>query len=283
TRPARSSQSEDRISRQDTKTVKRRKARRRAKSAAIFAQEPSLLHGFEDEVIVEQRSKGANNILPDLLISSNVTKSTPANRIYFENKKTFSSVNKSTIDKDALRFATSAQLPYDVSYQQQSAEMLKRYTVQVAKQTHTFLQRLFLFIHGINAGYAFWIIDPVKFNRTVFFQSLSLQNSAVAILFYSVAMIVNLYMMQTDDYLRMTQYSNQTTIEDTVLTDVLIPTWKRLNAVRAAFIMIAWLVVTFHVKNDRLSTLIKNTEEKAFYEELRIEQNTAPMITGTNA
>jgi hypothetical protein len=59
--------------------------------------------------------------------------------------------------------------------------------------------------------------------------------------------------------------------------------WKRLTAVRAAFIVAGWLVVSMHVKNDRLSTMIKNTEEKAFYEELKIEQNTVPIIAGTTS
>jgi hypothetical protein len=43
------------------------------------------------------------------------------------------------------------------TFQQQTAEALKRYTVQVAKQTHIGLQRIFLFIHGINSGYALWV------------------------------------------------------------------------------------------------------------------------------
>ncbi len=34
---------------------------------------------------------------------------------------------------------------------------MKRYTVHVAKQTHAVLQKFFLFIHGINAGYALWV------------------------------------------------------------------------------------------------------------------------------
>ena len=47
----------------------------------------------------------------------------------------------------------------------------------------------------------------MKFNRAVLLQSITAQNSAVAFLFYAVAMIVNLVMMQTEDYLRMTQYA----------------------------------------------------------------------------
>lgn len=43
------------------------------------------------------------------------------------------------------------------TFQQQTAEVLKRYTVQVAKQTHAAFQKLFLFIHGINSGYALWV------------------------------------------------------------------------------------------------------------------------------
>ena len=53
----------------------------------------------------------------------------------------------------------------------------------------------------------FFRIDPVKFNRAVLLQSITAQNSAVAFLFYLVAMVVNLVMMQTEDYLRMTQYA----------------------------------------------------------------------------
>jgi preprotein translocase subunit Sec63 len=57
-------------------------------------------------------------------------------------------------------------------------------------------------------------------------------------------------------------------------------TWKNLTAVRAAFIVVAWFIVSIHVKNDRLRTMIKNTEDKAFYEELKIEQNTVPLAAG---
>ena len=51
----------------------------------------------------------------------------------------------------------------------------------------------------------------MKFNRIIFSESISLQNCAVALLFYAVAMVVNLVMMQTEDTLRMTQYANATT------------------------------------------------------------------------
>jgi hypothetical protein len=59
--------------------------------------------------------------------------------------------------------------------------------------------------------------------------------------------------------------------------------WKQFTAVRAAFIIAGWFIVSMHVKKDRLSTMIKNTEEKAFYEELKIEQNTVPLISGMNS
>jgi preprotein translocase subunit Sec63 len=58
-------------------------------------------------------------------------------------------------------------------------------------------------------------------------------------------------------------------------------TWKNLTALRAAFSVVGWFIVSIHVKKDRLSTMIKNTEEKAFYEELNIEQNTVPLVAGT--
>lgn len=47
----------------------------------------------------------------------------------------------------------------------------------------------------------------MKFNRTVLLQCITAQNSAVAFLFYAVAMVVNLVMMQTEDYLRMTEFA----------------------------------------------------------------------------
>ncbi len=49
-------------------------------------------------------------------------------------------------------------------------------------------------------------IDPVKFNNTVLLQSITAQNTAVGFVFYTVAMVTNLVMMQTEDYLRMSQY-----------------------------------------------------------------------------
>jgi len=53
-------------------------------------------------------------------------------------------------------------------------------------------------------------IDPVKFNNTVLLQSITAQNTAVAFIFYTVAMVTNLVMMQTEDYLRMSQYPQST-------------------------------------------------------------------------
>lgn len=75
--------------------------------------------------------------------------------------ETFSSEKKETAE---LRLANrAAQSPFHPGYstnytfQQQTAEVLKRYTVQVAKQTHAAFQKIFLFIHGINSGFALWI------------------------------------------------------------------------------------------------------------------------------
>ena len=141
------------------------------------------MQGFEDEVIVEKSRKASELALPDLLLSSShvagtASKSAPTPRIYFENKsrnkylrsslhisliflETFSSVNKDTA---AARFGTKpGQYPFgggsDINYtfQQQTAEVLKRFTVQVAKQTHVAFQKFFLFIHGLNSGYALWV------------------------------------------------------------------------------------------------------------------------------
>lgn len=44
-----------------------------------------------------------------------------------------------------------------------------------------------------------------------------------------------------------------------------------------------WFLVSIHAKNDRLSLMIKNTEENAFYEELKIEQNTVPLAGGVTS
>ena len=50
-------------------------------------------------------------------------------------------------------------------------------------------------------------VDPVKFNRTVILESIGLRNSALALIFYTIAMVINLAMMPTEDYLRMSQYA----------------------------------------------------------------------------
>ena len=67
-------------------------------------------------------------------------------------------------DSATLRFGNKpGQSPFTLGYdqnytfQQQTAEVLKRFTVHVAKQTHAAFQKLFLFIHGINSGYALWV------------------------------------------------------------------------------------------------------------------------------
>ncbi|CAF0935272.1 unnamed protein product [Rotaria sordida] len=332
--PPRSNQTDE------SQTTKRRKARRRVKSSSQLRQEPSLLHGFEDEVVIERSRKSNEAVLPDLLISSahagsTPSKSAPTPRIYFEDRKKFSSVNKETAE--ARLGNRAGQSPFQLGHvdnytiQQQTAEVLKRYTVHVAKQTHAAFQKFFLFIHGINSGYALWIcviafvftqerafdffyvyrsialithllfylflaicmvdvldrIDPVKFNKTVLLQSITAQNSAIAFIFYGIAMVVNLVMMQTEDHLRMTQYTSNTTNQIYFnVTDVVnnqSTTWKNLTAVRAAFILVGWIIVSIHVKNDRLRTMIQDTEDKAFYEELQIEQHTVPLVTGMNS
>jgi hypothetical protein len=43
------------------------------------------------------------------------------------------------------------------------------------------------------------------------------------------------------------------------------------------------MIVSIHNKNDRLRTMIKHTEDKAFFEELKIEQNNIPLVAGMNA
>ncbi|CAF2927966.1 unnamed protein product [Rotaria sp. Silwood2] len=329
--PPRSKQTEE------PQTTKRRKARRRVRSSSQLRQEPSLLHGFEDEIIIERSKRSDEAVLPDLLISSShadgaPSKSAPTPRVYFENRKKFSSVNKETAE---ARIGNKAgQSPFQLGYannytfQQQTAEVLKRYTVQVAKQTHAAFQKFFLFIHGINAGYALWIcviafvftqidafnffnayqsialithllfylflaicmvdvldrIDPVKFNKEVLLQSITAQNSAVAFIFYGIAMIVNLVMMQTEDQLR--NISPNSTYQADLIREVVnnrSSTWKNLTAVRAAFILVGWIIVSIHIKNDRLRTMIQNTEDKAFYEELQIEEHSVPLVTGMNS
>ncbi len=115
-------------------------------------------------------------------------------------QETFSSVNKDTA---ALRFGTkSGQSPflsgYDDNYtfQQQTAEVLKRYTVHVAKQTHAAFQKFFLFIHGINSGYALWVCvfafvftnsDPFKFFNI--YRSIALITHLLFYLFLALCMV----------------------------------------------------------------------------------------------
>lgn len=60
-------------------------------------------------------------------------------------------------------------------------------------------------------------------------------------------------------------------------------TWRNLAAVRAAFILIAWIIICIHSKADRLRIMIKDTEEKAFYEELQIDQQAAPLVSAVNS
>ncbi|CAF4879882.1 unnamed protein product, partial [Rotaria sp. Silwood1] len=127
-------------------------------------------------------------------------------------------------------------------------------------------------------------IDPVKFNKTVLLQSITAQNSGVAFIFYGIAMIINLVMMKTEDYLRMTQTAtNQTYFNITNVVDNQSSTWKNLTAVRAAFVLVGWIIVSIHVKSDRLRTMIQDTEDKAFYEELKVEQHTVPLVAGMNS
>jgi hypothetical protein len=58
---------------------------------SFLIQEPSLLHGFEDEVIIEKSRRANEPVLPDLLQSNlqagnAASKSALTPRVYFENK-----------------------------------------------------------------------------------------------------------------------------------------------------------------------------------------------------
>jgi hypothetical protein len=60
-------------------------------SSSQLIQEPSLLHGFEDEVIIEKSRRANEPVLPDLLQSNlqagnAASKSALTPRVYFENK-----------------------------------------------------------------------------------------------------------------------------------------------------------------------------------------------------
>ena len=48
----------------------------------------------------------------------------------------------------------------------------------------------------------------MKFSGTVLLQTITAQNSGPALLLYTVAMVVNLVMMETEDFLRVTQYTD---------------------------------------------------------------------------
>jgi len=114
--------------------------------------------------------------------------------IFFFSEK-ISSVNK---DDAVVRFASRPGVGYDDTYtfQQQTAEILKRYTVQVAKQTHSALQKFFLFIHGINSGYALWICifayvftnaDPTNFFNI--YRTIALITHLLFYLFLAICMV----------------------------------------------------------------------------------------------
>jgi len=114
----------------------------------------------------------------------------------------FSSFQKkspaSNKDDAVVRFASRPGVGYDDTYtfQQQTAEILKRYTVQVAKQTHSALQKFFLFIHGINSGYALWICifayvfinaDPTNFFNI--YRTIALITHLLFYLFLAICMV----------------------------------------------------------------------------------------------
>lgn len=60
----------------------------------------------------------------------------------------------------------------------------------------------------------------MKFNATVLLQTITAQNSGPALIFYLVAMVVNLVMMQTEDSLRVSLY-NSTMTNVTVVRSLL--------------------------------------------------------------
>lgn len=122
----------------------------------------------------------------------------------------FSKVNREVLnnaEKSPSRLSPFASgVPDQYAMQQQTAEILKRYTVQVAKQTHTAIQRFFVFIHGINAGYALWIcifayVFSVPLGRQFFeiYRSIALVMQVIFYLFLAMCIVDTL-----DRYFRST-------------------------------------------------------------------------------
>ena len=82
------------------------------------------------------------------------------------------------------------------TFQQQTTEVLKRRTVQVAKQTHAAFQKFFLFIHGLNSGYALWICifafeftNANAFNFFNTYRSIALITHLLFYLFLALSMV----------------------------------------------------------------------------------------------
>lgn len=263
-----------------------------------LSPEPSLLHGFEDEVVVQRSKKHSEATLPDLLLSStyagtSASKSAPTPRVYVENQSRWTSTHlittnpslrRNLLPREAKRSRStfreqdrhitfrrrihrSTNLP---SANGRSAETLHSSSGETnawGLSTNIYLHSRHQFglcivvlhirlcfysieclcflrhisihridfprsvlsisgsLHSRRSGpvgnwmirlmtslsLSFASIDPVKFNQIIFSESISLQNCAAALLFYAVAMVVNLVMMQTEDTLRMTQYTNTTT------------------------------------------------------------------------
>ena len=98
----------------------------------------------------------------ELANNKNPLKSVPTDKFYLELEKKFAIQNKEIYEK---REQERLRQEFEWQLKQKQKEELKYQisTPKTALNAHKFLRKIFLFVHGLNAGFQFWLLIIIFF------------------------------------------------------------------------------------------------------------------------
>lgn len=191
------SRSRSRRSRQnETVTNKPPKSKRRTKrnQQNEFVSTVNMLEGLEEDVIemdgyppndTSKTSEEKNLSQRELLNSNNEStddvnyqKSVPTDKFFLELEKKFEIQKKELYEKreqERLR----AQFEWQLKQKQKEEQKYQISTPKYALKTHAFLRTVFLFFHGVNVGYQFWLMIVVFLGNLSTFATVSNLNNGL--------------------------------------------------------------------------------------------------------
>ncbi|XP_064634969.1 transmembrane protein 237-like isoform X2 [Lineus longissimus] len=226
-------------------------------------------------------------------------KSQPANKLYIEQKSRFRQEDKQKLARrlaeiEERRLAAETEEPKGAStldFALSSQKGLRIFSLFIHGILGGFAICQFSFVVLILLGYSYtefldlyneiaWPVqvayylmfvictvsaldrfDVCRMNRRFLIQCLTMQNGAISILFYFVAMILSLSIADTDDKMRLYGVNSTFYWGDATTADDLIYTWRNVNIARGCFAVVAWFIIALQPTYDRLSQNLKSGEE----------------------